>query len=164
VGVDGVVFVGVHRGDKVHDLVVGHARQGQELEGDVVEGLAVVLHQRARRAVLPVQIRGQAVDQVEVSFQFQDGLFVSHHTNIVPEPLSDGQLRIVPIGTLFAKALGSLHGVKGDRMPTLFALFVVEVKPGPDRGPESSGIGLHNFDDYRADGVLIHHTNSISEP
>ncbi len=90
-GVDGVGFVGVHRGDQVHDLVVGHARQGQELEGDVVEGLAVVLHQRARRAVLPVQIRGQSVDQVKVGFQFQDGLFVSHHTNIVPELLFVGK-------------------------------------------------------------------------
>jgi hypothetical protein len=91
VGVDGVVFVGVHRGDEVHDLVVGHAHLRQKLEGDVVEDLTVTLHERARRAVLPVQIRGQAVNQVEVGFQFQDGLFVSHHTNSIPEPLFAGK-------------------------------------------------------------------------
>jgi hypothetical protein len=91
VSVDGVVFVGVHRGDQVHDLVAGHARQGQELEGDVVEDLTVTLHECSRRAVLPVQIRGQAVDHVEVGFQFQDGLFVSHHTNSISEPLFTGK-------------------------------------------------------------------------
>ena len=65
--------------NQISDLVVGHAELRQELDGDVVEGLTVVLEERAAgRAELPVQIVAEAVDHVEVGGGFADGLFVLH--------------------------------------------------------------------------------------
>ena len=65
--------------NQIGDLVVGHAELRQELDGDVVEGLAVVLEEGATgRAKLPVQIVAEAVDHVEVGGGFADGLFVLH--------------------------------------------------------------------------------------
>ncbi len=76
----------VQRGDQIDDLIFGHAHLGHQIAGDVVEGLTVHLLEGGCRAVLTVQIVGQAKDHVEVGFQFQDGLFVSHHTNSISEP------------------------------------------------------------------------------
>ena len=73
--------------NQVGDFVVVHAHLRQELDGDVVEGLSVVLEERATSlAVLPVQIVAQTVDHVEVGGGFADGLFVLDHTNSISEP------------------------------------------------------------------------------
>ena len=88
------VGVFVDRGDEVNDLLFGHTHLRQQIAGDVVEGVAVVLHQRTGHTRLPVQIIGQTIDHVEVSFQLEDRLFVLDHANSISLWKGQGNLRV----------------------------------------------------------------------
>jgi len=63
--------------DQIGNLVVGHAKLGQEDNGDVVEALAIVLEEGfSSSTILPCEILTERVDRVEVSGGFADGFLV----------------------------------------------------------------------------------------